>query len=119
MKTSRPISTPSRRARRPVATAPRSAGDVAAPQVFVPPIITRQPDGSITVRAGQPVLLAGGDEIKTEEAARLTGLSARRIQALADEGALVEGLDWRRNGRRGYYYFARASILRYAKKLPR
>lgn len=65
------------------------------------------------------------EEIGTAEAARLAGLSQRRIIAWCDEGRLVEGVDWRRpaasshnkasNGLRGgNYKIKKSSVLRLA-----
>lgn len=69
------------------------------PTVFIPSIKTNNPDGSITVRAGKPVILNGDDEIGTAEAARIIGVSQRQVTKYCDEGVLVEGQDWRRPGR--------------------
>lgn len=92
-------------------------GQLFLPSVFVPPIVTRQPDGSVLVRAGKPVILSGADEIGTLEAAEICGLSQNRILALIDEGKLREGYDWRRNGKTGVYFLKRESILRFAGKI--
>jgi hypothetical protein len=69
------------------------------PIVYIPPVKVTNPDGSITVRAGKPVLLNGDDEIGTAEAARIIGISQRQLLKYCDEGILVEGEDWRRPGR--------------------
>jgi hypothetical protein len=81
---------------------------------YIPPIVTRGPDGSVTVRAGKPVLLGGEDEINTAEAARIIGCSVSWIGALCDRGTLLEGRDWRRISVRGNYKIKRASILKLA-----
>lgn len=36
------------------------------------------------------------DEVGTREAARLIGCSVRHVQAMCDEGKIVEGRDWRK-----------------------
>ena len=84
------------------------------PVVHIPPIKVRQPDGSITVKAGQPVILNGEDEINSAEAARILGCEIDWVGKLCERGSLVEGEDWRRIGERGNYKIKRASILRLA-----
>lgn len=68
-------------------------------EVFIPPVRVQNPDGSVTVKAGKPVILDGADEIGTAEAARIIGVSQRQVIKYCDEGILVEGADWRRPGR--------------------
>jgi hypothetical protein len=46
------------------------------------------------LKAGKPMIQE--DEIGTAEAARIIGLSQRRVIAMCDEGVFVEGRDWRR-----------------------
>jgi len=56
-----------------------------------------------------------GEEISTRLAARLLGVSQRRMQAYCDEGVLREGIDWRKNpsrGPNGMYHIRRESVLR-------
>ena len=84
------------------------------PVVFTPTIKTRQPDGSLVVRAGAPVILNGADEISSAEAARILGCEVDWVGKLCDRGTFVEGDDWRRIGVRGNYKIRRASVLRLA-----
>jgi hypothetical protein len=65
------------------------------PTVQTPWLKLPQPDGSIVLRPGKPLVL--GEEIGSAEAARILGLSQRRVQSLCEEGVLVEGRDWRKN----------------------
>jgi hypothetical protein len=81
------------------------------PAVFISPITTRMPDGSLNVRAGKPVVLGGEDEINTAEAARILRCSVSWVGALCDRGTLLEGQDWRRIGVRGNYKIKRASVI--------
>lgn len=43
--------------------------------------------------------------------ARLINRSPRRVQMMCDEGILVEGRDWWRAGRRGWYVLRRRSAM--------
>jgi len=81
------------------------------PVVYVPAVTTRQPDGSLIVRAGKPVVLGGEDEIGTAEAGRIMGCTGDWVAELCDRGVLKEGDDWRRIGGRGNYRIKRASII--------
>ncbi len=56
----------------------------SVPEFFVPAVQTRQPDGSVIVRAGKPVAM--GDDISTAEAAQILGLSQRCIEQQCTEG---------------------------------
>jgi len=54
-------------------------------------------------------------EIGTIEAARLLSCAPRTVQAMCDEGRLVEGNDWRKlrvRGGRGHYRIKVSSLLR-------
>jgi hypothetical protein len=82
------------------------------PTFFIPPIATRLPDGSLSVRAGKPILLNGEDEITTAEAAKILGCGTTWVARICDEGKLREGLDWRRIGTRGNYRIKRQSVMR-------
>ena len=84
------------------------------PAVFTPTIRTRQPDGSIIVRAGTPVVLNGADEISTAEAAKILGCEIDWVGKLCDRGTFVEGEDWRRIGTRGNYKLKRAAVIKHA-----
>ena len=84
------------------------------PVVYTPTIKTRQPDGSILLRAGVPVVLNGDDEIDTHEAARIMGCSRDYVGRMCDEGIFHESVDWRRIGTRGNYKLKRASVLKHA-----
>lgn len=81
------------------------------PVIYIPPITTRLADGSLTIRAGKPVVLNGEDEINTAEAARILGCGVNWVGALCDQGKLQEGADWRRIGVRGNYKIKRASVF--------
>jgi hypothetical protein len=100
---------------RPSKPAPFSAGKptVGDVEVFFPPIKIHQPDGSVLVKPGRAIVLAGADEINTAEAARILGVSISYVGALCDHGVFLEGQDWRRLGARGNYRLKRASVLRY------
>jgi hypothetical protein len=72
-----------------------------------------QPDGSILMRPGRPIVEE--DEIGTREAAKILGLSQRRVQAMCDEGLLTEGKDWRRPASikgAAWYRIKRTAVLR-------
>lgn len=69
------------------------------PIVYVPAITARQPDGSLIIRPGKPIVLNGEDEIGTGEAAKIIGVSQRTVIHYCDNGVLQEGIDWRRPGR--------------------
>ena len=84
------------------------------PVVFVPSVKVRLPDGSVIVRAGQPVILNGADEISSAEAARILGCEVDWVGKLCDRGTFVAGDDWRRIGVRGNYKIKRASVLKLA-----
>lgn len=106
---------------RPSGAAPKGTGKTNAlpvppfdPVVYTPTIKARQPDGSIIVRPGVPVVLNGEDEISTQEAARLMGCSRDHVGRLCDLGTFVEGVDHRRIGCRGNYRIKRASVLKFA-----
>ena len=96
------------------ATITSNTSTFVEPVVHVPAIRVRLPDGSVTIRAGQPVVLNGADEISSAEAARILGCEVDWVGKLADRGTLVEGKDWRRIGTRGNYKIKRASVLRLA-----
>jgi len=105
-------------------TKPAPSGrKVPAPQFepvfWIPPIVTRQPDGSVTVRAGKPVLLGGEDEISTAEAGRILGCTGDWCAELCDRGVFVEAKDWRRLGKRGNYRLKRASVIAYGGLQPK
>jgi len=84
------------------------------PVVFIPSIRVRLPDGSLTVKAGQPLILNGEDEINSAEAARILGCEVDWVGKLCDRGTLIENADWRRIGVRGNYKIKRASVLKMA-----
>jgi len=84
-----------------------------------PPLITTpwtripQPDGSFVMRPGKPVIQ--DEEIGTAHAARILGLSQRRIESMCDEGVLAQGEDWWRmpgSSRPGKYRIKLASVMR-------
>jgi len=81
------------------------------PIFYTPTITTRQPDGSLVIKAGKPVVLGGEDEITTAEAARILGCGVSWVGSLCDRGTLIEGVDWRRIGVRGNYKIKRASVI--------
>jgi len=98
---------PTPRQRRP----PESTPELFDAVVYTPTIKVRQPDGSLLVRAGTPVVLGGDDEINSAEAARILGCEVDWVGKLCDRGTLVENTDWRRIGVRGNYKIKRASVL--------
>lgn len=94
--------------------ASHSGPELFDPVVYTPTITTRQPDGSMIVRAGKPVILNGEDEITTAEAARILGCQVNWVGALCDRGTFIEGRDWRRIGPRGNYKLRRSSVIKHA-----
>lgn len=54
------------------------------PEVVTPTVRIPQPDGSLLFRAGKPVVVE--KEIGTAEAARILGLSPRRVEFLCEQG---------------------------------
>jgi hypothetical protein len=58
------------------------------PAVTIPAIVTRQPDGSVLVRAGKPVV--SSDTIGAKAAGKLLGLSVRTIEKMCLE-SLIPG----------------------------
>lgn len=82
------------------------------PLVHYPVVRVPQPDGSLLLRPGKPVVLSGEDEITTAEAARILGCTVSWMGKLCDRGTLNEGTDWRRIGHRGNYRIKRASVIR-------
>lgn len=65
-----------------------------------------EPDGTIAVLP---------DCVTSEEAATMLGCSVRCVQEMCDQGALVEGRDWRKiwaTGGRGRYRISREAIAR-------
>lgn len=81
------------------------------PIVHIPAVTVRNPDGSLLIRAGRPVLLGGEDEISTSAAAKILGCEPDWVGRLCDQGKLVEGRDWRRIGERGNYKIKRAAVI--------
>jgi hypothetical protein len=83
------------------------------PAVHIPTqIVPGTRPGEWRVIAGKPQILQADDEISTAEAARITGLSVRRIVQQCDEGFYIEGQDFRRpGGPRGKYFLKRASVV--------
>lgn len=53
---------------------------------FIPAIRIPQPNGGVLVKAGQPVIKSGQDEVGTAQFAKLVGLSQRQVQTLVDQG---------------------------------
>lgn len=82
------------------------------PLVHYPVVKVPQPDGSVLIRAGKPVVLQGEDEISTSEAARILGCQPDWVSRMCDRGDLIEGRDWRRIGTRGNYRIKRSSVIR-------
>jgi hypothetical protein len=75
----------------------------------------------IPIERGTVVVLDDGqihlpeDEVCTGEAAKMLGYAVRTVQAMCDEGRLIEGIDWvkaRGRGTIGRYRIRRASIQR-------
>lgn len=82
------------------------------PLVHYPVVRVPQPDGSLLIRPGKPVVLQGEDEIGSAEAASMLGCTVDWIGRLCDRGTLVEGRDWTRIGERGNYRIKRSSVIR-------
>lgn len=81
------------------------------PIVHIPVVRIPQPDGSLLIRPGKPVVLGGEDEIGTAEAAKILGCEPDWVGRLCERGTLLEGRDWRRIGERGNYKIKRASVI--------
>lgn len=56
------------------------------PQVIIPTVMIPQRDGSYLVKPGKPEVI--GEETDVKRAAKLTGLSVRRIQAMCESGEI-------------------------------
>jgi len=56
------------------------------PKVYYPTVTVPQPDGSVVMRPGRPVVLSG--EIRVSKFAELTGLSISRVNVLCVEGII-------------------------------
>ena len=92
--------------------APQPSGGAKARARFVviPSETVPQGGGAYLIRPGQPVVVT--EEIGTREAARLLGLSQRRIEAMIEEGRFIEGEEWTRpGGPRGRYRLKLAAVL--------
>lgn len=81
-------------------------------QVVFPPIKIWNVDGSVTVRPGKAVVLAGEDWLTTSEAGKILGVTSDWVGRLCDQGKLEEGRDWRRISPRSNYKIRRASVLK-------
>ena len=57
-----------------------------APRVHIPTICIPQPDGGVLVKPGKPQMI--GDEIRTSQFAKSTGISISRVEALCMEGKI-------------------------------
>lgn len=74
-----------------------------------------QPDGAILMKPTKPVV--DEDEVSTEMAGRMLGVSAQTVVRWCEEGAggLEEGRDWRRNPSahgRGRYRIKAGAVMR-------
>lgn len=56
------------------------------PLVIFSSVTIPQPDGSVLVRPGKPQIV--GEETDVKRAARLIGLSVRRVQAMCESGEI-------------------------------
>ena len=90
----------------------RNTGRAGKPLLFTPYQRIPQPNGEILFRPCAPVAVDPDEEIGTAEAAKIIGVSVRRVQQMCDEGPLVEGRDWRRPIGNGFYKIKRASAIR-------
>jgi excisionase family DNA binding protein len=78
------------------------------PVVTFPTISVPQADGSYLVRPGKPTIHGTDKEyVSTADAAKILGLSLRRIETLCEEGRLT----WTRIGERGNYRISIQSII--------
>ena len=85
----------------------------APPTVVIPTVRVPQPDGSILMRAGKPVVIE--DEIGTTEAARLLGLSQRTIELQCEDGSFKSA--FKPGGKPGSKWrLSRAEVM--ARRLP-
>ena len=83
------------------------------PNYITPWMRIPQANGEYILKPGKPVVEE--TEIGTGEAAKLLGLSQRRVNEMCDEGIFVEGRDWWRppgRSRNGRYHLKRAAVLR-------
>jgi hypothetical protein len=89
--------------------APPEKMNQPAPNVVFPPIKIQQPDGSILIKPGKPVVL--GKEMRCTEFAKHTGLSSSRVHALCAEGKIAS----RRmtTSRKSPYLIPRSELDRY------
>ncbi len=104
----------------PAKPSPASRVPVAAafnPVVFTPTIKVPQPGGGVLVKAGEPVVLNGDDEIGVCEAARIIGCHHNSIYRYLDEGLLRAGADWRQVAPGKKYFLKRAAVLRLSQRL--
>ena len=84
-----------------------------SPKLITPWIRVPGLNGEFILKPGKPVFEE--EEIGTREAARLLGLSQRRVNEMCDQGLFVEGRDWWRppgQKRGGQYHIRRAAVLR-------
>jgi hypothetical protein len=73
----------------------------------------RVPSGDFLVLNGKLWVLH--DEVGTGLVARILGVSTRRVQALCDEGVLMEGRDWRKKpcgGPNGTYLIRKEAVMK-------
>ncbi|HEY0551681.1 MAG TPA: hypothetical protein VGF13_18900 [Verrucomicrobiae bacterium] len=64
------------------------------------------------VKASKPILIDPDEEISTKEAARITALSVRRIQAQCAAGFYRRGIDFRQaTSPHGRIFLKRASVM--------
>ena len=76
------------------------------PLVTVPTVVVPAGDGTWTLRAGKPIVES--DVVGTRKAARILGLSMRRVQSLCEEGLIEHE---RPGGPRGNYRLNLESVL--------
>ena len=89
--------------------------DAADATVLQPAMVWRKAPANAVIMDGRVIPIV--EEVGTGMAARILALSQRRVQALCDEGILVEGRDWRRAPTltgRSHYQIRRAALVELA-----
>lgn len=83
----------------------------------VPVVRIPQPDGSILIRPGKPVLLGPVEpEVRVREFSRLVGLSVRRVQYLCETGEIKCRRFSKRPG--AWYWIPLSEVDRYLSDEP-
>ena len=79
-----------------------------SPHVVIPSIRVPNPDGSITIKAGRPVVV--GDVVGCAEAARLLGVSRRWVAVQCDLGRFLSAYKPSGDGA-GHWKLSRSEVL--------